>query len=220
MFAQAGVRDDGDIAKVKARHALRGVGGPLRAACLIPLAALLAACAQTHAPGQSTWTRHGVVTTALVPPAGIREPGKREVVVVINANHYGGAHAGMFAGERLYDPSGTYVGVRAEDPAWRHPTLADYIAYQLKDGPDVRLYRFSLMADDFDAIESRIEHAGWTMPMFCASSVQSVLAGIGPFTDIESSWWTSPRQLGERLADIKPDTLVTGRCTGPDAQSC
>lgn len=130
---------------------------------------------------------------------GIQEPGPHEVVVMINGNAFKGVHAGMFAGGRLYDPSGTYVGKRSEDRSWRKPSLADYVAFQLMDGPDVRLYRFQLDKEDFAGVLDRIEHAGRTMPIYCAVSVRDVLAGIGPFRGIERDGWISPKRLATLL---------------------
>ncbi len=174
-------------------------------------ASLVSACTQNPAPSRSA-----------DPPRleHLAEPGAREVVVVINANSFAGAHAGMFAGERLYDPSGTYVGVRSQEASWRHPTLADYVSYHLRDGPDVRIYRFNLVQAEFDLVRTRIENAGWSMPMFCARDVQDVLAGVGQFKRLEAGRWTSPARLGERLEEIKPTTLVPVACGAPDAQPC
>lgn len=174
-------------------------------------ATLLSACAQNPAP-----------TRIAEPPRleHLAEPGVREVVVVINANSFAGSHAGMFAGKLLYDPSGSYAGVRSQDESWRHPSLADYVNYHLRDGPDVRIYRFRLTQVEFDLVRARIENAGWTMPMFCARDVQDVLAGLGRFKRLETGKWTSPIRLGESLAEIEPTTLVVGACGTPDTQPC
>jgi hypothetical protein len=183
---------------------------------LISMTALLGACAQTPSPVNGGGQGMG----AFMPLDRVVEPEAREVVVVINANSFAGAHAGVFVGERLYDPSGTYAGFRSEDKTWRHPTLSDYLRYHLRDGPDVRVYRFRLAEADFREIVSRIEHAGWTMPMFCASSVQTVLAGVGPFKGLEPSGWTSPNTLAARLEGLGASPYVYRPCDNPDPQPC
>lgn len=182
-----------------------------RGVLLFVFAPLLSACADNPATHRSA-----------VPPnlERLAEPGAREVVVVVNANSFAGSHAGMFAGARLYDPSGTYVGVRSQDGAWRHPTLADYVKYHLRDGPDVRIHRFPMAQAEFDLVLTRIENAGWTMPMFCARDVQDVLAGVGRFKRLETGKWTSPVRLSERLEEIEPTNVVAGPCGTPDAQPC
>lgn len=179
-----------------------------RNVCGIALALILNACTHHPTPLQASPT----------PLADIREPGPTEVVVVINANSFAGSHAGLFAGARLYDPSGTYAGSRSEAPGWHAPALADYLRYHLRDGPHVHLYRFRLTQSEFDAISTRISRAGWTMPMFCAAGVQDILAGIGPFKALEPSWWTSPLQLGKRLQGMAPVSVVSGECA--EAQPC
>ena len=187
-----------------------GGAGRLAAGGSLVLAALLGACA--HAPSHPEGPR--------TPLTAIVEPAPQEVVVVVNANSYGGAHAGMFAGAHLYDPSGTYVGFRSEDRSWRQPSLVDYLRFHLRDGPYLNLYRFRLSAADFAAIESRIDQAGWTMPMFCATGVQGVLAGIGPFRKLESHWWISPVQLGDSLQALELASSVAGLCSVADGRPC
>jgi hypothetical protein len=151
----------------------------------------------------------------------LAEPGTNEVVVVINDNSAVASHVGLFAGASLSDPSGTYLGTRPlEDKTWKGPTLRDYLAYQMKDGPKVRSYRFTLAQPDFAAIESRLALAGWTMPLFCAASVQNHLAGIGPFNILDSVWWTSPRELDTQMQRIIQRPEQPGRCEMPDGKPC
>jgi hypothetical protein len=177
---------------------------------------LLGACTQLPIPDseprQATYPSDESVRLA--------EPGADEVVIVINDNGSVSSHAGLFAGQRLSDPSGTYRTTRSEDKAWRGPTLRDYIAFQMNGGPTVRAYRFTLLQSDFAAIESRIAHAGWTMPMFCAARVRDDLAGIGPFAGLEGSRWTSPRELGAQLERIIRGPGKPGRCEMPDGRAC
>ncbi|MFA5083720.1 MAG: hypothetical protein WC474_14300 [Hydrogenophilaceae bacterium] len=167
------------------------------AGCMLATAILLGGCSEpAFRTDPASAAAHTVKADAL---AGLPEPGPREIVVVINGNAYKGVHAGMFAGSRLYDPSGTYTRARSEDRSWRHATLADYLAYQLADGPDVRVYRFELSEADFATILARIGHAGWTLPTDCANSVRDALAGVGPFRSLEIDGWISPKRLAAKL---------------------
>lgn len=136
----------------------------------------------------------------LVPhPDHLPDAGADEVVVIINNNAIGGTHAGFFAGALLSDPSGSYLEKRALDPNWKGASLADYVAFQLEDGDNVRVYRFKLKAEEFSVIAQRIRSAGVTPPLFCAVAVQNQIAGVGPFVAIETTGWTSPAALAERL---------------------
>ncbi len=175
-----------------------------RAGHLAMLVSLLSACA--HVPP----SRYA----AILPLERLPEPEAREVVVVVNANSFAGSHVGLFAGGRLYDPSGTYAWRRAEDRAWPGPSLADYVKFHLRDGPDVRLYRFPLARAEFDRVLGRIDKAGWSLPMFCAEDVQDILAGVGPFRQLEPGNWTSPARLAARLEAIAPAILVNADCGG------
>jgi len=160
---------------------------------------------------RTDYTRAALRTVSAESLSDMREPGPRELVVVINGNAFKGAHAGLFAGARLYDPSGTYTRTRSEDKAWRGPRLADYLAYQLADGPDVRMYRYTLDTFDFDLIQGRISRAGWTMPTDCGKSVRDALAGIGPFDTLKNDGWISPKRLASLL-----DALDAREQTDPD----
>ena len=78
----------------------------------------------------------------------VRPPSAQEVIVVINDN-VRMLHAGMFAADTLLDPAGSYTDVRSVEPGWPGPSLQDYVRFQLEDGPDVKLYRFVLSAEEF-----------------------------------------------------------------------
>ncbi|HQT00252.1 MAG: hypothetical protein B7Y26_06120 [Hydrogenophilales bacterium 16-64-46] len=154
------------------------------------------------------------------PVATIRlaEPAVDEAVVVINDNALGGNHAGLFAGDRLIDPAGSYFGVRGEDKTWSGPTLADYTRYQTTDGLKVRVYRFRLSPDAMAQLRQRIADAGPTPPLFCAAAVQNLLVDLAPFDAITRTGFTTPTALGKRL-----DALVSngvGECQQLDASPC
>jgi hypothetical protein len=157
-----------------------------------------------------------------VPLADIRlaEPAADEVVVMINANALGGNHAGLFAGDQLIDPAGSYVGTRGRDPDWRGPTLADYARYQTTDGLKVYFYRFRLDADAFQTLRQRMRDAGPTPPLFCAAAVQNLLVGIGPFDALSKVGFTTPTALGRRLHALIHGADAVGACQQLDASPC
>jgi hypothetical protein len=143
-----------------------------------------------------------------------------EVAIVINGNAAGGRHSGLFAGPWLSDPSGSYLGQRAESPRWPGPSLADYVAFQLEDGDDVRVYRFQLSEADFAEVERRVRSAGTTIPLFCAATVQSQIAGVGPFKDIADTFWTSPAALAAELQKLLGRPAIAGACLRPTGKAC
>lgn len=157
-----------------------------------------------------------------IPKAEIRisEPASNEVVVVVNDNAFGGNHAGLFAGPLLIDPAGSYVGMRSRDKAWTGTTLADYARYQTVDGLKIRLYRFRLDPDAFAAIVQRVHDAGPTPPLFCASAVQNLLAGIAPFDVIERVGWTTPATLGRVLDTLTKGDEAVGECQNLKGSPC
>lgn len=177
---------------------------------------LLAGCG--HVPvtedPESTNTGHGSVL-------GVVEPGKNEVVIVINDNAaFVGTHTGIFAGARLSDPAGSYLTKRSQDADWEGTSLTDYVRFQLQDGPWIKLYRFSLPPETFGAVESRVINAGITMPLFCAAAVQNLIAGIGPFDNIPRVWWTSPTALARDLDPLTLGSFALGICAWPNGAPC
>lgn len=166
----------------------------------------------------------GAASHTLVKPgaaattAAIAEPATDEVVIVINNNSVGGTHAGVFAGLRLNDPSGTYVGKRMEDKSWPGPSLSDYVVFQKEDGDKIQLYRFRLAADKFKALDERMAAAGPTPPLFCAAEVKHLIGGIEPFSGIVRDGWISPAGLAELLDKLTREQV--GTCEMPDTSSC
>lgn len=151
----------------------------------------------------------------------IAEPGPHEVVIVVNHNAaWVGSHAGMFAGQRLVDPAGSYVAKRSEDDGWQGTSLVDYVRFQMEDGPWIKLYRFTLSAASFAAVDSRITGAGIAMPLFCAARVQNLIAGIGPFEEVPRVWWTSPVALARNLDPLTAGPLALGVCAWPTGARC
>jgi hypothetical protein len=188
---------------------------PRRIACFAALAGGLAGCAYLPGPAHGTMAEDEVAAALQRFRVDIAEPGANEAVIVINGNAVGGNHAGLFAGLDLLDPAGSYRGVRAQDPRWAGPTLADYVRYQMLDGDNIRIYRFRLGAGDFDALRARVNGAGGFMPFFCAVDVHNTLAGIGPFAQLSPAGWATPLGLAGLL-----DGLDGGACALPDSRMC
>ncbi len=155
--------------------------------------------------------------------AGIRvaEPADNEAVIVINNNAIGGTHAGLFAGHRLNDPAGSYVGKRSGNKDWTGPSLADYVSFQREeDGERILIYRFRLTPEDFNALDARMSSTSPGLPLLCAVEVNNLIAGIGPFKAIENAGWTTPASLAERLDQLLRQGHLPGECVMPDNQAC
>lgn len=158
----------------------------------------------------------------VLPEAQIKvaEPASNEIVVVINDNAVGGNHAGLFAGKQLIDPAGSYFGRRGEDKTWSGPTLADYARFQTVDGLKIRMYRFTLDSAAFATIARRVREAGPTPPLFCASTVQNLLAEADPFDAVGQVGWTTPAALGRLLDGLTRGEGAIGICRNLDASPC
>ena len=150
---------------------------------------------------------------------GFAEPGQHEVVVVINYN-LKVQHAGMFAGGTLLDPAGSYLNVRGRQAGWPGVSLQDFVRFQLEDGPDIRLYRFTLPAAQFGQIKARVDEAGTTMPLFCAAKVQNIISGVAPFESLPDAWLVSPARLADYLDEIIVAKPEAGECRWPNGASC
>ncbi len=157
---------------------------------------------------------------AVTASSGLREPAAGEAVIVINNNASPGTHVGIFAGMRLNDPAGSYLGTRAMDENWPGPSLADYVEFQKGDGDNIQIYRFRLAPADFAALDARMAAAGPTPPLFCAVAVQSLIAGLGPFKDIPAAGWATPASLGEQLERLVASRASAGQCVQPDNRPC
>lgn len=197
-----------------------GAGRRVLVAQLVVLAMLLGGCASRaengepgHRFGERSWD-------SLRTEIQLAEPAANEVVVVINNNAALGNHAGIFAGERLSDPAGSYKNVRARSPDWQRVSLADYVAYQMDDGLRIQIYRFTLSERQFSDVVARLPEADSALPLFCGAAVQNALAGIGPFAGIDATWWTSPAELARRLEPLTGGAKAVGVCLWPDGLPC
>lgn len=185
--------------------------------CLIVFAA-----AALHGCSPASMVRTAPAPAAPVehPAGSLAEPASNEAVIVINNNALGGNHAGIFAGARLNDPAGSYVGTRTQNGNWSGPSLADYVEFQKEDGENILIYRFRLAAADFAALDARMAAAGITPPLFCAAEVQNLIAGLGPFAGIAPVYWTSPASLADLLDDLRSGRAAPGVCVMPDNRPC
>ena len=164
--------------------------------------------------------RPAIVPMRSATPVTLPEPEANELVVVVNNNAFGGSHAGLFIGARLSDPSGNYAADRARDPAWRGPSLADYVDYQMHDGDKVLVYRFRLDPASFATVDARVRDWGGTAPLFCAAAVQNQIAGVGPFAAVGTVGWTSPAALAQLLDGLTIGATTLGSCLRPDGARC
>lgn len=169
-----------------------------------------------HAQEAPNWLSEPTPQTTIK----LADPAANEVVIVVNNNSAGGNHAGMFAGAHLIDPAGSYFGVRSRDKDWIGPSLTDYVRYQMVDGQNIRVYRFALDGPEFEAIEIRMMNAGITAPLFCAAAVQNIVAGVGPFQELGTVWWTSPSALAKALNPVSHGPRPVGVCVMPDESPC
>lgn len=185
-------------------------------ACACASAVLLAGCATPSIVTQTPAPLFGVTYPRQL---SLAEPGPTEVIVVINDNART-VHAGMWVGSQLIDPAGSYFSGHHARSDWHGASLADYVRFQLSDGPQVKLYRFKLPAEAFAQLQSRANRAGGTMPLFCASAVQNLLSGIVPFQSLSNTWLITPHALGERLDAILLQSDTSGACLWPNGASC
>ncbi len=191
----------------------------LRLGAALAAAALLAACAGAPA-------REGLapapVSCAGSDSASIKlvEAGADEIVIVINNNAALGNHAGLFLGDRLSDPAGSYRHLRSASDGWQQPSLKDYVAFQRSDGERVEAYRFRLDESTRAEIAARLPEADAALPLFCGSAVNNAIAGSGPFAAIGKVWWTSPAAVAAELDAIIAADPALGRCELPDASPC
>lgn len=188
---------------------------PCLRACPLLLLSLLSACST---PTVVRTAPHAQPAAAKSHALG--EPAASEAVIVINYNAGPGTHAGIFAGPRLNDPAGSYVGTRSMDKSWPGPSLADYVEYQKEDGDKILIYRFRLSPADFAALDARMAAAGPTPPLFCAVAVQNLIAGLGPFKAIPSVGWATPAGLAELLDQLVDSRIAAGKCILADNRPC
>ena len=192
----------------------------LRPACLALACCALGGCADPGAYRPTDENRLAIVTARSAMKVKLAEPSTNELAIVVNNNAFGGSHAGLFIGARLSDPSGNYVSDRSRDPAWRGPSLADYVDYQMNDGDHVLVYRFRLDPAAFATVDARVRDCGSTPPLFCAAAVQNQIAGVGPFAGVGTVGWTSPSALAQLLDGLTIGATALGSCLRPDGARC
>jgi len=192
---------------------------PCLRACQLLLLSLLSACSTPTVVRIAPHAKPAAEKPH-APSHALGEPAANEAVIVINNNAGPGTHAGIFAGSRLNDPAGSYVGTRSMDKNWPGPSLADYVEYQKEDGDKILIYRFRLSPADFAALDARMAAAGPTPPLFCAVAVQNLIAGLGPFKTIPSVGWATPAGLAVLLDQLVDRRIAAGECILADSQPC
>jgi len=148
------------------------------------------------------------------------EPAADEVAIVINNNAGFGTHAGLFVGARLSDPAGNYWRERHGEPGWERPTLRDYVEHQMVDGLRVQIFRFRLNPTDIRIIDTRVAHAGITVPLNCAAEVRAQVANVGAFKALNGKGWLSPSGLAEELLPLIEGPGAVGTCVWPNGRPC
>lgn len=192
------------------------IGRVIRAICALTLIALLMACSTVSPLPHS---QPPSIVYEYPEKLGISEPAADEVIIVVNDN-IKMVHAGLFAGDTLLDPAGSYLITRKQQTGWSGTSLQDYLRFQLEDGPKVMVYRFHLPPESFAEIKSRIDLSGRTMPLFCAAKVQDVISGVPPFESIPSAWLVTPAAVSSHLDLLIKNDVHVGGCYWPDGSSC
>lgn len=142
------------------------------------------------------------------PVNGIDPFGLTTTIVINNNAWFIGSHSGVATGSGkdavLYDPGGSYHNKEkgSGDALYgKNVNLNDYINYQRKDGPDVRVYVFDTTPEEEAAIAARIEKQGSRGPGFCAADTSRVLDGIGPFNSL--GIYATPSGLEQALKELQ-----------------
>jgi RHS repeat-associated protein len=122
-----------------------------------------------------------------------------------------GSHAAVYVDNggnpTLYDPAGSYnSSTRGTGDTFSGPdaAISPYVAYQKSLGSSVTTYRFGTSDLQESTIAGNIDQQGGAAPLFCATSVSSVIAGVGPFQGVGSFF---PGTLGNQLGAIPGATV-------------
>jgi RHS repeat-associated protein len=111
----------------------------------------------------------------------------------------------------LYDPAGSYLrGTPArgtDDTLYdADAAVAPYAAYQKSIGSSsVTTYTFKTSAQEESTIASNIDQQGGAGALMCATSVSSVISGVGPFQGVGSFY---PATLSNQLGALPGGTVT------------
>ncbi len=112
-------------------------------------------------------------------------------------------------GPILYDPAGSFVP-KGKKPAEARGSgdtffdndadLQDYIDFHKELGSTVETITFPTTPEEELQISRNIDARGGAAPLFCSIATSEVLSGVGPFVDLETSFF--PDNLMRDLRNI------------------
>jgi len=149
-------------------------------------------------------------------PISRSDPMGLTTVVVVNLNGpTWDNHVGLFVGNTstpglrnnmVYDPGGSYVyngHPSGENYVYegQDANYADYVAFERRDGPNVKTYRFDTTKEEEAQIIQNATNYDGAAPLYCAKSVRNVLNGVGRFGKLGTGWLT-PSSLADLISKI------------------
>lgn len=151
-------------------------------------------------------------------PTGFIDPtGLQTTIIIVYDNGPGGivfgSHAALYIDNGgspvLYDPGGSYAedhhcgsGDSCTEPDTS--SVPRFKRYHSED-PDFRsidIFVFDTTPREEERIAERIESLGGAPGGLCARNVSNAIKGIGPFKNIQTTWW--PGNLGRQLNGLQP----------------
>ncbi len=136
------------------------------------------------------------------------DPDGRDVTVIVNRNGLG--HVGIYVQSAdgkvkvLYDPGGSYKQqIKGSGDALEgmDANLKDFVKYQKADGPKVDTFTIKTSNSDDIKIQENIDESGGCMGGLCATCSGNVLRGVGPFSDMGSTF--TPWGMASEMRSIK-----------------
>ncbi|WP_459873478.1 NHL domain-containing protein [Endothiovibrio diazotrophicus] len=132
-----------------------------------------------------------------------------QTTIVVNNNGFFGSHVGGFIGSNdasgLVDPGGHYMIDRRIETGISDPpvSLRDYIDYQRRDGNEIEVYVFDTTPAQEAQIDSRLINSRTGAGGFCATDFQNAISGVGPFSNISTTVFSTPAGLNRQLRNIR-----------------
>lgn len=184
----------------------------------------------------------GTYGYAMQNPIKTTDPWGLFTIVIVNNNGFG--HSGMYVSNSgsgtplIYDPYGSYdphshapstvnndivdtlYPPRGSDGTIQGDNLdwANYVQYQMADGPDVQTYIFNTTPAEEQQLAQEAEQLGeqglWNPLNSCTTKVSTVLSSTGPFTNFGT--FIFPGQLGSALATLQSQATYNGGVVGGD----
>ena len=137
------------------------------------------------------------------------DPWGLDTTIIIWNGGLGGQHAGLHISNphsgngAIYDPGGGF-----DDPEMGSgrlhvgsdvPPISRHMQPNSSGSCDCETYTFPTTPEEEAQIIENAMNNGDPGPFFCASGLQNAIAGVGPFSNIPATNWTSPNALGKRL---------------------